>query len=172
MTREFVRLLAATGQREMRRAEICEVVVAKGLPQPYWFFRAAFRVSRGVYRIPTLDECVKRGTGYGRSLDGEAEEGAVQLAANGRLMTIRLPGTFGQRQFKDWGEEFTRFMSREQFQLLRAPDDEWLLAPCALAENPTYVDGQPLTDTMPVRDGMTVSLGRVGKCRMTLRVGE
>ncbi len=174
MTQKFFHILAANRHGEMRRAEICDAVVAKGLPKPYWFFQPAFRVRHGVYRIPTIDECLKKGMGYGCGMNEPepVEDSAVQLVAKGRQMTVRLPGTFGQRQFKDWGDEFTRFMSPEQFQLLRAADERWLLAPCASASNTTYADGQPLTGTVPIRDGMTVSLGRAGKCRLTLRVEE
>lgn len=174
MTEQVIRILAASGRREMRRSEICDVVVAKGLPLPYWFFRPAFRIRHGVYRIPTLDECLQRGMGYGRGSDApeDVEEGTVKLVSQSHEMTIRLPGTLGQRVFRDWGDEFARFMSPAQFQLLRAPDQAWLLAPSQSATNATYVDNQPLTGVVPVRDGMTISLGRAGKCRITVRLGE
>ena len=174
MTREFFRILAVTGKSEMRRADICAAVIEKGLPQPYWFFRPVFRVKHGLYRIPTIDECLKQGMGYGCNTESydSVEAGVVQLVARGKQMTVRLPGTFGQRQFKDWGDEFTRFMSPDQFQLLRASDERWFLAPCKSASNTTYVDDQPLAGAVAVRDGMTVSLGRSGKCRITLRVTE
>lgn len=174
MTEQCIRILTALGRREMRRGEICAAAAAKGLPLPYWFFRPVFRIRHGVYRIPSLDECLKQGMGYGRGMDvhGEVEEGTVKLVAKDREMTIRLPGTLGQRVFKDWGDEFARFMSPDQFQLLRAPDQTWLLAPCRSATNTTYVDSQPLNGAVPIRDGMTISLGRAGKCRVTVRIPE
>jgi hypothetical protein len=41
---------------------------------------------------------------------------------------------------------------------------------CSYAKNMTNVDGTPLSGAMPVRDGMVLTLGKTGKCPITLKL--
>ena len=61
-------------------------------------------------------------------------------------------------------------MSNEQFRLFRSDSGGWMIEHCAGATNATNVDGAPLTGPVPVRAGMQVSLGRTGKCPITLNL--
>jgi serine/threonine protein kinase len=90
------------------------------------------------------------------------------VGPGGQRMAVNVQMVIGRGLFAAWGDDFSRFMSSEQFKLSRAPDGQWLIEHCSRAQNPTTVDGHPLSAPMRVRDGMQVALGKTGKCPIRL----
>lgn len=86
----------------------------------------------------------------------------------GATIKAGIPTKFGRNHLKRWGEDYEKFMSPEQFHLFRDSAGQWFIEHCAHAKNPTNVDGTPLTAAVAVRDGMTVTLGKTGRCPITL----
>ena len=90
---------------------------------------------------------------------------------------IFLNTILGKAFFDDWGEDFSRFMSSEQFELVRVKNlcgkpwgtsfeswDGWVIAPFLKASNQTCLDGEPLLIPQPLIKPATLSLGKTGKC--------
>ena len=86
----------------------------------------------------------------------------------GETMRAGIPTKFGRNHFKRWGEDYVKFMSPEQFHLFRDGAGQWFIEHCAYARNATNADATPLTAAVAVRDGMTVTLGNIGKCPIIL----
>jgi hypothetical protein len=97
---------------------------------------------------------------------------AVELCGpGGSTLKASIPTKFGRNHLKRWGEDFEKFMSPEQFHLFRDTSGNWMVEHCAYAKNMTNADGNPLSGPIPVRDGMVLSLGKTGKCEISLKVG-
>ena len=94
--------------------------------------------------------------------------GRLQIASDAHLMVISLGAVFGRDQFKSWGNDFSRFMSSEQFRLFRNESGIWMIEHCKAAVNATKVDGNPLTMSIAVQSGMRLSLGNSDKCPVIL----
>ena len=86
----------------------------------------------------------------------------------GETIKVGIPTKFGRALLKRWGDDYEKFMSPEQFHLSRDSSGQWSIEHCAQAKNATNVDGTPLTAAVAVRDGMTVTLGKTGKCPIKL----
>jgi hypothetical protein len=97
--------------------------------------------------------------------------------ALGAEKQIFLNTILGKAFFDDWGEDFSRFMSSEQFELVRVKNlcgkpwgmsfeswDGWVIAPFLKASNQTCLDGEPLLIPQPLTKPATLSLGKTGKC--------
>lgn len=83
-------------------------------------------------------------------------------------LIINISTVLGRSHFKTSGSDFDRFMSAEQFRLVKQTDGSWTIEHCATATNPTNVNGNPLAGAVPVTPGMVVDLGMSGKCPLTL----
>jgi serine/threonine protein kinase len=96
----------------------------------------------------------------------------VTLKGPGEPITAAVAQIFGRAHFKRWGEEFERFMSNEQFRVFRDASGNWMIEHCMGAVNATNVDGTALSSSVGLRSGMTISLGRTGKCPITVNVSD
>jgi serine/threonine protein kinase len=92
------------------------------------------------------------------------------VGPGGAVLKAAIPTKLGRNHLKRWGEDFEKFMSPEQFQLFKDDSGGWIVEHCSYAKNVTNVDGIPLTQATPVRDGMTLTLGKTGKCQITLKI--
>jgi hypothetical protein len=86
----------------------------------------------------------------------------------GETIKAGISTKLGRNHFKRWGDDYEKFMSPEQFHLFRDSAGQWFIEHCAYAKNATNADGAPLTAAIAVHDGMTVTLGKTGKCPITL----
>jgi hypothetical protein len=92
------------------------------------------------------------------------------VGPGGAAIKAAIPTKFGRNHLKRWGEDFEKFMSPEQFHLYKDASGSWMIEHCSYAKNMTNVDGTPLSGAMPVRDGMVLTLGKTGKCPITLKL--
>lgn len=98
--------------------------------------------------------------------------GSIELAGpTGQKIKANIATVFGRNTFKSWGEDYQKFMSPEQFRLYKDASGHWLLEHCAEAKNATNANGAPLAGPTPVKAGMTISLGKTGKCPVTVNIG-
>jgi serine/threonine protein kinase len=81
-----------------------------------------------------------------------------------------IPTKFGRDVLKGWGEDYQKFLSPEQFYLFKDASGRWMIEHCAPAANPTNANGNPITTPIPVQSGMTITLGKTGKCPITLNL--
>jgi hypothetical protein len=96
----------------------------------------------------------------------------VELVGPGDLkLRANIPTKFGRDAFKAWGEDYQRFVSPKQFRLYKDGSGQWLLEHCLEAKNATNANGNPVTGPTPVQSGMTITLGKTGKCPITLNLG-
>lgn len=97
--------------------------------------------------------------------------GVALVGPGGQRSVANIETTFGRAELKSWGADYEMFMSPEQFRLFKDAAGQWLIAHCPTAKNATNVDGAPLSVSVPLRSGMTVTLGKTGKCPVTLSLG-
>lgn len=96
----------------------------------------------------------------------------VELAGStGQTLKANIPTRFGRAVLKTWGTDFERFMSPEQFHLFKDASGQWMIEHCAGAKNATYANGSPITAPISVQSGMIITLGKTGKCPITLKLG-
>ena len=88
----------------------------------------------------------------------------------GKSLELALASNLGLLQFRSWGEEFEKFMSVEQFRVSCEPSGNWMIEHRLSAKNPTNFNGVPVTGKIPVGSGGEVTLGKTGKCRLTLSI--
>lgn len=96
--------------------------------------------------------------------------GVELLGPDGNTIKASIPTKFGRNHLKRWGEDYEKFMSPEQFHLFRDASGNWIVEHCSYAKNATNADGNPITVAIPVRNGMVLSLGKTGKCPITLNL--
>lgn len=84
--------------------------------------------------------------------------------------SANIETTFGRSVFKAWGPDYELYMSPEQFRVFKDAAGQWSIAHCSGAKNATNVDGSPLSAPVPLRCGMRVTLGKTGKCPVTLNL--
>lgn len=99
-----------------------------------------------------------------------ASSGVVLIGPGDHKRSANIETTFGRAVFKSWGADYEMFMSSEQFRLFKDGAGLWLVAHCPGAKNSTNVDGVPISTPVPLRTGMTVTLGKTGKCPVTLNL--
>ena len=79
-----------------------------------------------------------------------------------------IPATFGRNHMEKWGEDFQKFMSSQQFRLIKNSDSKWMIENCMEAKNATNVDGEIIQEPQVVREGMLLTLGKTKKCPIRL----
>jgi hypothetical protein len=97
--------------------------------------------------------------------------GVELVGPSGQKLRANIPTRFGRDAFKAWGEDYQKFVSPEQFRLSKDGSGQWLLEHCREAKNATNANGNPVTGPIPVQSGMTITLGKTGKCPITLNLG-
>ena len=88
--------------------------------------------------------------------------------STGQRLAVNLAAKFGRAHFKSWNPDCEKYMSSEQFRLFKDTGGKWMIEHCAGATNATTANGTPLTSPIPVISGMTIALGKTGKCPLTL----
>lgn len=89
---------------------------------------------------------------------------------DGASLKAAISTKFGRNHFKRWGEDYEKFMSPEQFHLFRDASGKWMVEHCSYAKNMTNADGNPIPSPVIVQNGMVLSLGKTGKCAITLNL--
>ena len=89
---------------------------------------------------------------------------------SGAVVSAGIATKFGRNHFKAWGVDYEKFMSPEQFHVFRDSSGNWMIEHCSYAKNVTNADGNPISSPALVRDGMLLSLGKTGKCPITLKL--
>lgn len=97
-----------------------------------------------------------------------ASVGVELIGPAGQKLKANISTKFGRDAFKTWGEDYQKFFSPEQFRLYRNASGQWLLEHCSEAKNTTNANGYPVTAPVAVQSGMTITLGKTGKCPITL----
>jgi serine/threonine protein kinase len=97
-----------------------------------------------------------------------ATVGVELIGPTGQKLRANIPTKFGRDVFKGWGEDYQKFLSPEQFYLFKDASGRWMVEHCAAAPNATNANGNPITTPIPVQSGMTITLGKTGKCPITL----
>lgn len=100
-----------------------------------------------------------------------ASKGVELAGPGGQRVKANIATKFGRSVFRAWGADYEKFMSPEQFHLFKDPSGCWMIEHCATATNATNVNGSVLSAPVPVQSGMTVTLGKTGKCPITLTLG-
>lgn len=100
-----------------------------------------------------------------------AAGGVELIGPAGLKLRANIPTTFGRSVLKAWGSDYEKFMSPEQFHLRKDASGRWMIEPCASATNATNANGNPVTAPIPVQSGMIITLGKTGKCPITLNLG-
>ena len=88
----------------------------------------------------------------------------------GQRFAVNLAARFGRVRFKSWSPDFEKYMAPEQFRLFKAVAGDWMIEHCAGATNATMANGKPITAPVPVVSGMVITLGKTGKCPLTLNL--
>jgi serine/threonine protein kinase len=97
-----------------------------------------------------------------------ATVGVELIGPTGQKLRANIPTKFGRDVLKDWGEDYKIFLSPEQFYLFKDASGRWMIEHCATAANATNANGNPITTSIPLQSGMTITLGKTGKCPITL----
>lgn len=93
----------------------------------------------------------------------------VELAGpTGQRIRVNIPTQFGRTVLQAWGPDYEKYMSREQFHLFKDAAGQWMIDHCSGATNATNANGSPLTAPIPVSAGMILTLGKTGKCPVTI----
>ena len=88
----------------------------------------------------------------------------------GEKIVAALDTTYGRGLLKSWGGDYEMFFSPEQFRLFKDPAGRWMIEHSSAAKNSTNLNGAPLSGPAVVQSGMTVSLGKTGKCPIKLNL--
>jgi len=88
----------------------------------------------------------------------------------GQKLRANIVTKFGRNIFKAWGPDYEKFISPEQFHLFKDASGKWMIEHCSTAVNATNANGNPITTPIPVQSGMTITLGKSGKCHITLNL--
>lgn len=88
----------------------------------------------------------------------------------GQKLRASIETKFGRSVFKAWGPDYEKFMSPEQFHLFKDSAGKWMIEHCASATNATNANGVAVTTPIAVQPGVIVTLGRTGKCAITLNM--
>ena len=92
------------------------------------------------------------------------------VGPQGQRIAVRITTTLGRAHFRGWGDDYNAFFSAEQFRLTKASAGRWLIEDCLGATNTTNVDGVPLADVKALRSGMMLTLGKSGKCPISIQL--
>lgn len=86
LTAQLLDTLEAEGHKagsQVKRAEVRRIAEEAGLPVPYWFDNDEFREDRGYYKVPTIEQCKRKGLGY--------PDGSRKSAPGTRKPTMVVP---------------------------------------------------------------------------------
>jgi serine/threonine protein kinase len=86
----------------------------------------------------------------------------------GQSLELSLESVLGQLQFRTWGEDFQKFMSPEQFRVLKDTGGNWQIEHSPSAKNMTNFNGSPISGQVAIGSGGEVTLGKSGKCRIVI----
>ena len=100
-----------------------------------------------------------------------AAGGVELIGPAGQKLRANIPTTFGRGVLKAWGPDYEKFLSPEQFYVRKDASGRWMIEHCASATNATNANGNPVTGPVVVQAGMTITLGKTGKCPVTLNLG-
>lgn len=98
-------------------------------------------------------------------------KGVELVGPGGQKLKANIATKFGRSVLRGWGADYEKFMSADQFHLFKDPSGCWMIEHCATATNATNVNGSVLSTPVPVQSGMTITLGKTGKCPITLNLG-
>jgi serine/threonine protein kinase len=96
--------------------------------------------------------------------------GVELVGPSGQKLRANIPTKFGRTILKSWGPDYEKFLSPEQFHLFKDNSGRWMIEHCAAATNATNANGKPVTAPIPVAPGMTITLGKTGKCPITVNL--
>ena len=100
---------------------------------------------------------------------GASTTSSVELVGPaGQKLRASIATKFGRNVFKAWGPDYEKFMSPEQFHLFKDAVGKWMIEHCASATNATNANGVAVTAPIPVQPGMVITLGKTGKCSVTI----
>jgi serine/threonine protein kinase len=94
----------------------------------------------------------------------------VLVGPGTHTLKAHIPTKIGRSVLHHWSEDFDKFMSPEQFHVFKDTGGFWMIEHCHFAKNQTNVDGHILTTPTRVTAGMVVTLGKTGKCPITLKL--
>lgn len=97
--------------------------------------------------------------------------GVELVGPAGQKLKANISTKFGRGSFRAWGADYQQFISPEQFRLYKDASGHWLLEHCPEAKNITNANGNPVTAPVAVESGMIITLGKTGKCPITLNMG-
>ena len=101
---------------------------------------------------------------------GNTKNSAVKLTAeNGKTVKISNNFFIGKSHFSDV-PDFDRFYSERQFNLMKDPTGSWIIQHDPKATNQTYLNGTPLNQPQKLSSGMKVTVGKSGKCPLTIEI--
>lgn len=93
-----------------------------------------------------------------------AAAGIELVGPSGQKLKANIATKFGRTLLKAFGADYEKFLSPEQFHLFKDSGGRWMIEHCATATNVTNVNGTAITTPIPVQSGMTITLGKTGKC--------
>jgi hypothetical protein len=85
---------------------------------------------------------------------------SLRSEATGKMLTVRITSTIGQRALRLLDDPDGKYASAEQFRLLSPSDSRgWLIEDIPYATNPIFLNGAPIpADGAQLANGDTVSL--------------
>lgn len=93
----------------------------------------------------------------------EAASGGVELLFEGKpVLKMRIETAVGRNMLKPVSPD-AQFMESQQFKIHRVDGKAWAISPIPGTPNETLVDGQKLTATTELRDGMRIAVGNSAK---------
>ena len=99
-----------------------------------------------------------------------AAVGIELVGPSGQRLKANIATKFGRTVLKAFGADYEKFLSPEQFHLFKDSSGRWMIEHCATATNVTNVNGTPITASIPVQSGITITLGKTGKCPITVNI--
>lgn len=112
----------------------------------------------------------------GAAATGEAlKADRIQLVGeSGHSISVGVKTPLGKHMVRPFGEDFNVW-DTEQCTVERGPDGAWQLVPQAGTTNETLLNGQPVTEPRPLREGDVIAVGRaekgIAKLPLTVRAG-
>ena len=101
---------------------------------------------------------------------GDMKNSVVHLTAeNGKTVKIQTSFFVGKDHFS-YIPDFNRFFSDKQFNLTKDPSGSWTIQHNPSATNQTYLNGMPLSQPQKLSSGMKVTIGKSGKCPLTIEI--
>jgi hypothetical protein len=112
----------------------------------------------------------------GAAATGEALKAErIQLVGeSGHSISVGVKTPLGKHMVRQFGDDFNVW-DTEQCTVERGPDGAWQLVPQAGTTNETLLNGQPVTEPRPLREGDVIAVGRaekgIAKLPLTVRAG-